>query len=176
MNKNWYAVCTKAQCEKKVVSLLTKKKIENFCPLNRSVLNNQSSRRKVLQEPLFPSFVFVYLSQGEMYAVQQTSDVISFLYWLGKPAVIKNVEIEHIHLFVNSYFNIKLEKTAVNPAGTLSLIKEPGIELNSREFSAGTKCIKITLPSLGFCIKADTVNNSADIINLTFENSKILAQ
>ena len=35
MKKNWYAVYTKAQCEKKVAALLTKKKIENYCHCER---------------------------------------------------------------------------------------------------------------------------------------------
>ena len=35
MKKNWYAVYTKSRCEKKVSASLTKKKIENYCPLNR---------------------------------------------------------------------------------------------------------------------------------------------
>ena len=168
MDKNWYAVYTKAQCEKKVASLLTKKKIENFCPLNRRILNSQSSRRKILQEPLFPSFVFAYLSPAEMYGVKQTSDVISFLYWLGNPAVIKTPEIENIDFFVNSYFNVKLEKTVVNPAGAVSLIKMPRIDLNLGTRSSGTTCIKLTLPSLGFCITAETENN-AEIITSDYE-------
>ncbi len=33
MQKNWYIIYTKPKCEKKVAAFLTKKKIENFLPL-----------------------------------------------------------------------------------------------------------------------------------------------
>ena len=97
MNKNWYAVYTKAQCEKKVAALLTKKKIENYCPVNRRILNTQNNRKKIVHEPLFTFFVFVYITPAEMSFVRQTSDVINFVYWLGKPAIIKSAEIEKIN-------------------------------------------------------------------------------
>ena len=34
MQKNWYIIYTKPKCEKKVASLLSKKKIENFLPVH----------------------------------------------------------------------------------------------------------------------------------------------
>ena len=65
----WYAVYTKPRWEKKVADLLTKKQIENYCPLNR-VLRQWSDRKKVILEPLFTSYVFVRISESNQLAIR----------------------------------------------------------------------------------------------------------
>jgi transcription antitermination factor NusG len=155
MKKSWYAVYTKPQCEKKAASLLTKKRIENFFPLNSCLQKNGGNRKKVIYEPLFPSFVFVFISESEMSAVRQTNDVINFVYWLGKPAVIKSAEIENINHFVNSYYNIHVEKTAVNPNGMVHITNEQDSD-NKKIISFKTNTIHASLPSLGYIMHAET--------------------
>jgi len=156
MKKSWYAVYTKPQCEKKAVFLLNKKKIESFFPLNCRLLKTGGSRKKVFYEPLFPSFVFVFISESEMSSVRQTNDIINFVYWLGKPAVIKSAEIENINLFVNSYYNINVEKTAVNPNGTVHIKNDNGIDNHQKLTSSKKNKIQASLPSLGCIIHAET--------------------
>ena len=34
-NKKWYAVYTRPRWEKKVAEILTRRKIENYCPINK---------------------------------------------------------------------------------------------------------------------------------------------
>ena len=172
MNKNWYAVYTKAQCEKKVASLLTKKKIENYCPLGRRIINTQNNRKKMVHEPLFPFFVFVHITPAEMSFVKQTSsDVINFVYWLGKPAIIKSAEIENIDSVINSYYDVKLEKTVVNPNGTIHIQGEQGMDLNLGIISAEATKIKITLPSLGYIMVTDSQKIATESFNYGLENT-----
>ncbi len=155
MKKSWYAVYTRPQCEKKAASLLAKKKIEIFFPQNSRVLKSQGNRKKILSEPLFPSFVFVFISESEMPAVRQTNDVINFIYWLGKPAVIKTAEIENINQFVNSYYNIYIEKTTVNPNGMVHIKNDHGMDyLRITQYKINK--IQASLPSLGCILHAET--------------------
>jgi transcription antitermination factor NusG len=170
MNKNWYAVYTKAHCEKKVASLLTKKKIENFCPFNRRILNIQNNRKKIVDEVLFPSFVFIYITPSEIPLVKQTSDVINFLYWLGKPAVIKSAEIENIDLVINTYYNLKLEKTVVNPTGVIRIHDEQGTALKQSIIPEKKTNIKVTLPSLGYTIVTQTEKTIVESLNYGIES------
>jgi len=153
MKKNWYAVHTKAQCERKAALFLSKKRIQCFCPLNNIVIRS-GNRKKILQEPLLPSFVFVFISESELPIVKQANDVINFIYWLGKPAVIKASEVENINLFVNSYYDIKLEKTAVNPNGMVHIINENDNLLNHTGISPAITRVRASLPSLGFVMHA----------------------
>jgi transcription antitermination factor NusG len=149
MNRKWYAVYTKPQSERKVAASLEKKRIESFCPHNR-MLYGQGSRRKMVYEPLFPTFVFVNITDAEMYEVRRTGDVINFVYWLGRPAEIKKAEIESIANFNGLYCNIKVERTPVNALGIIHITNEPtGMALS-------TARVKLTLPSLGFALWAET--------------------
>lgn len=157
MNRNWYAVYTKPQSERKVVALLSKKRIENFCPHKRMIVG-QGSKRKLVYEPLFPSFVFVLITEIQMFEVRKTNDVINFVYWLGRPAVIKTEEIENIARFNGLYYNIQIEKSPVNALGLVKITNEPGIiDAASGVLSIQTTTrVKLTLPSLGYTLYAET--------------------
>ena len=113
MQKNWYVVYTKPHFEKKVTSSLTKKKIENFCAYNRKQVRHLGKNKLVL-EPLFASYVFVYIREDEMTLLKQFEGIVSFVYWKGKAASIKDEEIEIIKDFTTHYSNITLEKCEIN--------------------------------------------------------------
>ena len=80
MKKKWYVVYTKSHCEKKVAALLTKKKIENYCPLNR-MAGSKGNSKKWVYEPLFASFVFVHITDEQISYVKQVNSVVNFIYW-----------------------------------------------------------------------------------------------
>ncbi|MCK7558014.1 UpxY family transcription antiterminator [Chitinophaga sedimenti] len=94
----WYAVYTKSRCEKKVAALLARKQLECYCPMNE-VESQWSDRRKIVQEPLFKSYVFVRIPERLMSVVRQTEGVVNFVYWLGRPAVISDPEIDMMRRF-----------------------------------------------------------------------------
>ncbi|MGH2648734.1 MAG: UpxY family transcription antiterminator, partial [Ginsengibacter sp.] len=76
MSQNWYAVYTKPQWEKKVASILKRKKFKSYCPL----IAKPGTRKNVLQ-PLFPSYVFVQANAEEISSIKQVQGVINFVYW-----------------------------------------------------------------------------------------------
>ena len=104
--KSWYAVYTKPRWEKKVSQLFEKKGIQHYCPLTR-VRRKWSDRYKIIEEPLFKSYVFVFADEGEKARVRLTDGVVNFVYWEGKPAVIKTAEIEIIRKFLKDYEEVK---------------------------------------------------------------------
>jgi transcriptional antiterminator RfaH len=71
MQKNWYAVYTKPQAEKKVAALFTKRKIEVFIPLVH-VKTKTFRRNKFISEPLLKSIVFVNVMQEDTGLLKQT--------------------------------------------------------------------------------------------------------
>jgi len=101
LTKKWYVVYTRPRWEKKVADLLFRKKIEYYCPLNK-VYKQWSDRKKLVAEPLFTSYVFVRIDESEQLTVRLTDGVINFVYWLGKPAQVRNEELEAISDFLNS--------------------------------------------------------------------------
>ncbi len=113
----WYAVYTKAKMEKKVAELLTRKRLENYCPMN--VVDKQwSDRRKPDAEPLFTSYVFVRIPESMMGVVRETEGIVNFVYWLGQPAVIHDADIEMIRRFMREHRTAMLEKIPIRQEDT----------------------------------------------------------
>jgi len=149
MQKNWYAVYTKPQHEKKVAALLSKKKIENFCPL--ACVETQNFRKlKLIFKPLFQSYVFVYATQEELTMLKHTDGVLNLLYWLGKPAIIKNEEIAAIKEFTNDHRNIKLERIVVNLDESARNFNASSYAIEGKLVTIKNKLLKVSLPPLGY--------------------------
>src|SRR5580658_7417057 len=100
--KKWYVIYTKPRWEKKVHARLTEKGLANYCPFNK-VRKKWSDRVKTIEEPLFKSYIFVHIAEEEQLAVRMVKGVLNFVYWLGKPALVRNSEIEAIKKFLNEY-------------------------------------------------------------------------
>lgn len=159
MKRKWYAVYTKSKSERKVSTLLSKKKIENYCPLNRVTESAIHERRKYTLQPMFPSIVFVYISDDEFSTIRQVSDVINFMYWKGQPAEISQVEIESIQQFLYEYCNVYTEKTEVSKNNLVRIVSRiPAFEEGSKVIPLNNSLIKVTLPSLGYLICAESIN------------------
>jgi transcriptional antiterminator NusG len=154
LQKVWYVLYTRANCEKKVSFLLSKKKIENFCPMIETKILFLK-RVKIHSEPLFKSYVFVRLSEEDISYAKQTAGVINFLYWQEKPAVIQNEEILTIQEFTNDYKEIELIKTTVNMHDVPRVIEGPSYSIDGKLLALKNRSIKIELPTLGYIMVAN---------------------
>ncbi len=100
LEKKWYAVYTKPRWEKKIDTRLVKKGIESWCPLQK-VERQWSDRKKIVEDPLFKSYVFVRINVTERSNVLMTDGVLNFVYYLGKPAVIRDEEVNNIKMYLS---------------------------------------------------------------------------
>lgn len=106
---NWYALYTKPRWEKKVASLLLERGIEHYCPINK-VTRQWSDRKKVVLEPIFKGYVFVKLEESKKWEVKNVNGILNFVYWLGKPATIREQEIITIKKFLNEFNDVQVEQ------------------------------------------------------------------
>ena len=97
--KSWFAIYTKPRWEKKVNLVLDRKGIEVWCPLQK-IQKQWSDRKKIVEEPLFKSYVFVHIEANEKTKVLMTDGVLNFVYHVGKPAIIRHEEIEIIKRYL----------------------------------------------------------------------------
>jgi transcription antitermination factor NusG len=162
-NKNWYAVYTRPRWEKKVAEQLTRKNVENYCPLNR-VLRKWSDRKKVVQEPLFTTYVFVKASEAEMATLRQTDGVVNLVYWLNKPAVIPEKEIEAIRVFLQEHSNVTLQKTSININDRIRIIGGPLVAHEGHILAVKKRSVKVSLPSLGYMMQAEVETLDVEVI------------
>ena len=91
----WYALYTKPRWERKVAKELEENGIESYCPVTTEV-RQWSDRKKKVTSPLFKSYIFVRVDERQRGKVFEVPGVVQYLYWLGKPAVVQDKEIEVI--------------------------------------------------------------------------------
>ena len=174
MQKNWYAVYTKQHCERKVSLLLSKKKIENFCPLNfkksRSVF-----WKTITFEPIFSSYVFVKCTEDEILKLSKgVSGIISLLYWKGKPATIKEEEIDSIKEFTSNYHDIRLER--LHSTSKNDKNNQLSYMLDGQLLMVKNRAMKVNLPSLGFTMIANVADQEVMGRGISFANNEFMAQ
>ncbi|MGZ9735356.1 UpxY family transcription antiterminator [Flavobacterium sp. GNP002] len=149
---NWYVVYTKPKWEKKVAEQLKNKGIECYCPLITQV-RQWSDRKKKVEVPLFNSYVFVQLPDSERNAVFQSVGVVRYLFWLGKPAVVRDEEISVIKKWLNP--------SEGNEVSVLSFQIGDAVQLDSGPFSNQKAIVQevtnthyvLVLESLGCVLK-----------------------
>lgn len=90
---NWYALYTKPRKEQKVAQQLEELGFVVYLPLKVEV-KQWSDRKKKVISPLFSSYVFIQIEESKRSDVFVIDGVLNFVFWLGKPAVIRNNEIE----------------------------------------------------------------------------------
>jgi len=159
----WFAVYTKPRWEKKVARLLDEKGIENYCPLNK-VIKQWSDRKKVVLEPIFKSYVFVKIADNEKWELKKINGIVNFVYWLGKPAHIREEEIVTIKKFLNEFTNIKVEHIGLKVKDKVRI--KQGLLMNYHgillEFN-GTKA-KVKIESMGLQLSAQFDKKNIEII------------
>jgi transcription antitermination factor NusG len=97
--KQWHVIYTKSKWEKKVDELLMQKGFESWCPVEKKE-RYWTDRKKIIEVPLFRSYVFVKISKEEYTEVLSTIGVVNFLYFEKKPAIIRNIEVEEIRKYL----------------------------------------------------------------------------
>ena len=98
---NWYVVYTKPKWEKKVAERLNEIGVVAYCPLVAKE-RQWSDRKKVVNVPLFNSYIFVQIEEQERNRVFDIPGAVRYLFWLGKPAMVKDSEIETIQNWLSA--------------------------------------------------------------------------
>ena len=146
----WYVLYTKPRQEKKVADSLNAIGIEAYCPMV-TVVKQWSDRKKKVQIPLINSYVFVNIEEHHREAVFKVSGIVRYLFWLGKPAVVRAIEIEALQ---NSLEGIvaSFEVSAIQKDTIYKIPDGPfqGFEGIVKNVNATT--IQLLLVDLGFFI------------------------
>jgi transcription antitermination factor NusG len=105
-NKKWRVIYTRSNWEKKADALLKQSGLNSFCPIVKQK-RKWADRNKIVEVPLFSSYVFVQVNSNEEDRVLQTSGVIGYVRDFGTIAEISAAEIELIRSSVNTYEDIE---------------------------------------------------------------------
>lgn len=108
-DKNWYVVYTRPRWEKKIAENLLRIGIEHYCPLNK-VTRQWTDRKKTILEPVFKGYVFVKPEEEKKWEIKNVPGILNFVHWLGKPARIREEEIDTIKKFLSEFDDVSVEK------------------------------------------------------------------
>lgn len=150
--KNWYVVYTKPKWEKKVAEKLNEIGIECYCPLITQI-KQWTDRKKKIEVPLFSSYVFIQLEDGDRNSVFQISGVVRYLFWLGKPAIVRD---EEINIIKTSLASPNLSDVSVSSIQVGDRIKlESGVFINQDAIvqEISNTYYTLVLESLGCVLK-----------------------
>jgi transcription antitermination factor NusG len=152
-NKQWYAIYTKPRWEKKVAQLLDQQGYENYCPINK-VTRQWSDRKKVVLEPVFKGYVFVKVSTAEKWEITKINGVLNYVYWLGKPAPIRDEEILTIRKFLNEFSDVEVSDISLRVNSNVKI--KSGVLMNYQGILVellGTKA-RVRIESMGIQLTA----------------------
>lgn len=149
---SWYVLYTKPKTEKRVAEALEQMGVEVYCPLITEI-KQWKDRKKKLRTPLFKSYVFIKLEDKNRSRVFEVPGVVRYLFWLGKPAIVKEEEIKVIREW--------LEEDKVDDTKVEHLNEGDKITIKNGAFKQkeaiirdiGKRRMRLVLPHLGFTVE-----------------------
>ena len=148
--KKWYALYTAPRSEKRVKERLDGAGAECWLPLHRSA-HIWSDRVKMVEVPLFSSYIFVHCEESELRPLLTINGVSRIVYYDGAPAVVRDKEIEAIRKFLEKASDHTLCPgdevevvcgTLKNVSGKIQRIKRSYLALFLEQLGA-TVCVKL---------------------------------
>ena len=146
----WFVIYTKPNYELKVVQGINTMGINAYCPTFTQI-KQYSDRKKKIQKPLLTSYVLVQLHEQDRPKVFAIPGVVRYLFWLGKPAEVREEEIELLRTNLTGIFDeaviskLSIGKEYTIPSGPLK--GQSGIIKNVLKNK-----LRLELPSLGLFV------------------------
>jgi len=128
-NYKWYVLFVRTNHENKVRNILNRLNIESYLPLIKE-LRYWSDRKKWMERPLFPGYIFLRVSCREFFSVMDNNSVISYVKEGQNPASISEDQISMIRQVEASGNSYVEEQNCLVEGDSIKVIGGPmkGIE------------------------------------------------
>ena len=137
--KQWHVIYTRSRAEKKVQVELTIKEIENFLPMQKR-LRQWKDRKKWVEMPLMSGYCFVNITRKEYDLVLQTNNVVGYVRFEGKAAVIPEKQMDSLKQMLKQYdFEVNVTNENFEPGKKVEVIEGPMIGLRGELVKAQGK-------------------------------------
>jgi transcriptional antiterminator RfaH len=151
---NWFLIYTKPRFEIKLSKKISELGIEVFCPTYKT-LRQWSDRKKKVELPLFSSYIFVRLDQCEPVKINWLSGFSHFVYWLGKPVVVRDQEITSIKLFLDKVVHESIKVNHLVVGKEVQIGSGPFKKVKGKVLKIGKKKAVLQIDTLGSLIEAE---------------------
>jgi transcriptional antiterminator RfaH len=116
----WYALYTRPRAEKLVFARLEEESIETFLPLQKT-FRIWSDRKKLVEKPLLPSYIFVKTHKKNFPKVYKIPGVVKFVSFEGNPVSIPQKQIDNLRLLINSNAEIEVSSERFSPGDNVEV-------------------------------------------------------
>ncbi len=137
--------------------------MESYCPLNK-VRKKWSDRIKTVEEPLFKSYVFVRVAEDEHLKVRMTQGVVNFVYWQGKPAIVRDNEIEVIRKFLNEYKEVQAMPLELRPDMSVKIRRGVFMDKEATVIKVQGNKVQVNIESIGYSLVASVDKSNLAMI------------
>ena len=157
LTTNWHAIYVHSRAEKKVHSELSRKGIESFLPLQRR-LRQWSDRKKWVEMPLISGYVFVHITRADYDQVLQIENVMQYVRFEGKAAVIRDQDIEILKRMLGQQeAEVEITRDELLPGMLVEIIAGPMMGLKGELVSfRGNNKVALRILPLGFTILVES--------------------
>lgn len=163
---NWYVLYTKSRYEKAVAEKLALAGIEVYCPLlKRKKL--WSDRWKWVEEPLFRSYCFVSLEEHDKDLVFSVPGVVRFVYHCGKPAIIREKEMDLLKSWLMQYDHDSIEAENLNVNDRIRIRSGALMDKEAEVIESKGNYALLLLEDLGLQVKVDLRKNLIEKIKVS---------
>jgi transcription antitermination factor NusG len=149
---NWYVVYTKPKWEKKVANQLNLIGINCYCPL-KTQIRQWSDRKKKVEIPIFNSYVFVQVEEKNRNQVFEVTGAVRYLFWLGKPAIVRDEEITILKKWLSSPEDFEISVAPFKIGDVVELESGPFITQKAKVKEVNKTHYVLVLESLGCVLK-----------------------
>ena len=108
-DRQWHVIYTRPKSERKVASSISEMGIESYLPLHK-VVRQWSDRKKKLEVPLFPNYVFVKVEPADRGYLFSIKEMVRFISVEKKPVIVREKEILAIKQILNEEVEISEEE------------------------------------------------------------------
>lgn len=158
--RHWLATYTKGRHEKVVNSGLEELGLETFLPLVQR-LRHWSDRKKVIETPIFPSYVFVRCTEAERARAFGLKGLVCFVTSDGRAVPIPSSEIEAIREVLSHGIPFD-PHPRLRPGQAVRVVAGPLRGIEGQFVRRGTQCrLLLAIKALGQAISVEV--DAADI-------------
>ena len=160
---SWYVLYTKPRNEKKVADCLSGAGYNVYCPLQK-VRRQWSDRIKVIEEPLFKGYLFIQVEDHKRDEVFNFPGTVRYLFWLRRPAVVRDYEIRTIQKWLGKYAHEGIYISDILPGDYVRITSGPFVGEEAVLLDKTNKKAVVQLKELGLQLSLSLTNSGLSVL------------
>jgi transcriptional antiterminator RfaH len=160
----WLVAYTKPRGEKKLAEHAAKLGLEVYLPLKRE-RRKWSDRMKWVEMPLLPSHLFVKIEPERREALYNSPGFVRYLFWLKRPAVVKNREIALLKAWMNDFDHGQIQIRTIAPGQKVQVQTGPLMGRIATVAEQRGQHLQLILQDIGLIIQVSVAETQIEVIS-----------